>query len=425
MDYTALHRHLGRRSGPVDDELLNAAVDANLRETDDLDWKLKLPSMKVLGKTDFPKDVAAFANAGGGTIVYGVEEDDMAAEKRVDIGDCTEADVRTMISVAASHIHPPVLGLRVHRLAASSKHAVVVVVPPSLDQPHLILCDHQRFGAPLRNGADTRWMSEREIAERYRQRFAEQRIANDVLDQLYDDATAWPGPRDRAWGIAVARPRIPLPSGLSRDDARRLIYDGRATAARMLRKAYDTPLDAVDANSLRHGLRRWTARPKGSTNAPYHQARANLHHDGSVTLAAALGGHPDKIQNELPGSHFESWRLEVLVADFMNLLKAVGDHMGGFEFDVRLGIDWDQGEALLIEALDFAGYRNEGVSQPLNRYAPVDATVTLQTDAEGFLQQTREFATDCINQGGVPELVAMKTTMEERAGSVIRGISDR
>lgn len=43
----------------------------------------------------------------------------------------------------------------------------------------------------------------------------------------------------------------------------------------------------------------------------------------------------------------------------------------------------------------------------------VNATVTLQTDAEGFLQQIRELATDCVNQGGVPELVAMKTTMNE------------
>ena len=252
MDYTALHRHLGRRSGPVDDDLLDAAVNASLRETDDLDWKQQLPSMKGLGKTDFPKDVAAFANAGGGTIVYGVEEGDMAAEKRVSVGDCTEADVRTMISVAASHIHPPVLGLRVHRLDSSSKHAVVVVVPPSLDRPHMILCDHQRFGAPLRNGADTRWMSERELAERYRQRFAEQRNANDALDQLYDDAAAWPDLRDRAWGIAAARPRIPLTPGLSRDDARGLIYEGGATAARMLRKAYATPLDAVDAT--RYGM---------------------------------------------------------------------------------------------------------------------------------------------------------------------------
>ena len=99
--------------------------------------------------------------------------------------------------------------------------------------------------------------------------------------------------------------------------------------------------------------------------------------------------------------------------------------MGGFEFDVRAGHRLGPEEALLIEALDFAGFRNEGLSQPLNRYAPVEATVTLQTDAEGFLQQTREFAIDCVNQGGVPELVAMKTTMEERAVSAIRGISDR
>ena len=40
-------------------------------ETNDLDWKSELPPAKGLPQTDFPKDIAAMANSGGGVIVYG------------------------------------------------------------------------------------------------------------------------------------------------------------------------------------------------------------------------------------------------------------------------------------------------------------------------------------------------------------------
>jgi predicted HTH transcriptional regulator len=55
--------------------MIDNAVDQRLAETDDLDWKRALSPAKDLQSTDFPKDVAAMANSGGGTIVYGVEED--------------------------------------------------------------------------------------------------------------------------------------------------------------------------------------------------------------------------------------------------------------------------------------------------------------------------------------------------------------
>lgn len=54
------------------DNMLDEAVIAGVSETDDLDWKSELPPMKGLPQTDFPKDVAAMANSGGGIIVFGV-----------------------------------------------------------------------------------------------------------------------------------------------------------------------------------------------------------------------------------------------------------------------------------------------------------------------------------------------------------------
>ncbi|WP_231914455.1 ATP-binding protein [Rhodococcus sp. LB1] len=69
MDFTAIHRILGQQPGPITDEMIDAVVENGLKETDDLDWKSELPPAKGLPQMDYPKDIAAMANSGGGTIV--------------------------------------------------------------------------------------------------------------------------------------------------------------------------------------------------------------------------------------------------------------------------------------------------------------------------------------------------------------------
>jgi hypothetical protein len=80
MTFTALHRALGVSPGPLTVELLEAAVRGRVVETNDLDWKAELPPAKGLPQTDFPKDVAAMANSGGGVIVFGVRESQKARD---------------------------------------------------------------------------------------------------------------------------------------------------------------------------------------------------------------------------------------------------------------------------------------------------------------------------------------------------------
>lgn len=110
MSFTALHRVLGRGPGPLTDELLDSAVAAGATESDDLDWKSELPPQKGLPQTDFPKDVAAMANSGGGVIVFGVHESQKAATGRADVGDFDEGYERSLRSAAITAITPPVFG---------------------------------------------------------------------------------------------------------------------------------------------------------------------------------------------------------------------------------------------------------------------------------------------------------------------------
>lgn len=106
MTFTALHRALGRSPGPLTEEMLDAAIAAGVVETDDLDWKSELPPAKGLPQTDFPKDVAAMANVGGGIIVYGVRESQKAATGRSDVGTFIESHERALRSAAITAITP-------------------------------------------------------------------------------------------------------------------------------------------------------------------------------------------------------------------------------------------------------------------------------------------------------------------------------
>lgn len=171
MPFTALHRLLGRDPSPITDELIDAAVAEQLAETNDLDWKRELPPTKGLSLTDFPKDVASMANSGGGVIVYGVEEQGKRATGRRDVGELTENHERTLRAAAYGAISPPVF-IGIDAVGVAGNRAVVVLVPPSVDGPHLIFRD-QFFGAPLRNDADTEWMNERQIEAAYRARLDE------------------------------------------------------------------------------------------------------------------------------------------------------------------------------------------------------------------------------------------------------------
>lgn len=259
MTFTALHRALGASPAPLTNELLDAAVTGGVVETNDLDWKSELPPAKGLPQTDFPKDVAAMANSGGGLLVYGVRESQKAATQRVDVGEFDEAYERSLRSAAITAISPPVFGLNVHRLGDEGKRAVVVEVPASIDGPHLVY-KNDYFGAPVRNDSDTAWMKERQIEAMYRARFDERRHATEALDNLFAEAAGGRDTGKRAWLIAVAHPRVPrFHDRLTRDEARDVLSKTEELALTYAGRGGVHPLESVDRSNPRPGLRRWVA----------------------------------------------------------------------------------------------------------------------------------------------------------------------
>jgi hypothetical protein len=403
MTFTALHRALGDAPGPFTDEMLEAAIRHGVTESEELDWKSAIYPEKGLANTDFPKDVAAMANSGGGVIICGVVEADKAATARNDV-ELTEGHERTLHSVAISAITPPVFGLKIHRVVGGAKRAVVIEVPKSIDGPHLIY-RNDYFGAPRRNDADTVWMKEREIEAMYRARFDERRHSTEALDGLFKEAAAGRDTNDRAWFIAVAHPRIPnlrvLPD---RDQARAVLADADLISGTLTNGKGTYPLRNVDRANPRPGLRRWVAVNTASTEQSiWREAWASIHHDGSVTLAVAVGGQRSE-HGYLDGNQVQSSAIECAVADFMALIRANAKATENAEYEARVGIVWTGQPPLQILTVDNTGRLFDGVSTPLHTFTSVETTVDASESDNDFEMRVRDLARDCVNQGGISNL---------------------
>ncbi|MBF6079260.1 AlbA family DNA-binding domain-containing protein [Nocardia beijingensis] len=402
MVFTALHRILGRAPGELTDEMINEAVERGLAETDDLDFKSKLPPAANLSDTDYPKDIAAMANSGGGTIIFGVKDVQKVTTERCDVGVLTEVHERTLRSVAVTAISPPVFGLDIYALGDSGRQAVAIVVPASVDVPHLIY-RKEYFGAPFRNDADTVWMKERQIEAMYRARFEQRRHTAEALEKLYAQLTDSQPIAERPWFIAAAHPRLPSVSNrLSRSDATQLFENARTEA-----KKYDDgaghPLDSVDRHNPRPGLRSWIA-PNAQTSrwTSWQASTASIHDDASVTLAVNVGGVPRGVQGQsAPVHEVDASLVEVAVVDFLALVRVASISRGTKEYEIRVGIAWSGESPLTVYRNDPRGFSGSEHQLSPAGYRPIVSMVDAGADDDDYLAQVYELAKDCLNQVGI------------------------
>lgn len=415
ITFTSLHRLLGQMPGPVTDEMVDLAVTEGLAETTDLDWKSKLPDIKGLSQQDFPKDVAAMANSGGGVIVFGIEEKDKKAMGRVDVGVLTEQHERALRSVAVSAISPPIMGLDIQRVGDEGAQVVVVAIPPTIDGPHLIYRENY-FGAPIRNDADTVWMKERQIEAMYRVRFSDRLNAKERLDDLYAETMHGRDDRELAWLVAVAHPRLPAsnPAKRTQDEARDA-FRSADSFGRLHRRdsGHRHPLGNLDLNNPRPGLRRWKAvyvsyaSAREPENNQWLEAEAAIHHDGSVTLATAIGGRRIGSESFDDGEAIQAEAIEIALSDFMGLLQAVSREAGLGEYETRIGIECGNENPMFIYARDAWGDRQAN-NVKISKYTPVSTTILADAPDRDYSQQLRSIAEDCINQGGVHNLTVIR-----------------
>jgi hypothetical protein len=142
---------LSRNIADINEALLTTVCQEHWPETQTLEFKRQLPATDEKGRHEFLKDVCAFANAAGGDIVYGVQEDASGhAGQVLPIATATfpvDATRRRLAQIVEGGIEPRVSGVVFHPVTlASGDYVMVVRVPSSFRRPHRYrLGDHTRW----------------------------------------------------------------------------------------------------------------------------------------------------------------------------------------------------------------------------------------------------------------------------------------
>ena len=239
---------------------LGALVSAGVAEGREIDFKLELPGGSEADKKEFLADVCSFANAGGGDILYGVEE---AAGVAVGVPGVSppdaDAELLRLDAVVRSGLDPRVTGLRMRAVPLLAGGRVFVVrVPRSFGRPHAVSYKG-RFRFHSRGAAGK---FEMDVAQ----------IRSSVLgsESLYERVRSFRA--ERLAAVAADRGPVELRGG------------GVLVLHALPLSAFDAPAPQVDlekANSDEH----WSLLAIGGTrgDAPRYNFDGLLHPAGSAS----------------------------------------------------------------------------------------------------------------------------------------------
>jgi hypothetical protein len=141
-------RHvIAKRIEDITADDIGSLVENQVPEDRTLDYKRQLPEATDRGHKDFAKDVAAFANAAGGDLIYGIDEtrgDDgqptglpAALEGLVALN--LDSEERRLTQIILNGVSPRVHGVRFRSVPLpNDRYALVIRVPKSYHGPHMV-----------------------------------------------------------------------------------------------------------------------------------------------------------------------------------------------------------------------------------------------------------------------------------------------
>ncbi|WP_326756856.1 ATP-binding protein [Streptomyces hirsutus] len=415
--WTRLHEHLGAPPGPLTFDMVKQAAEANLAESDDLDWKEQLPQPPRDGRfNELAKDVAAMANTRGGLLIYGVTDQD-TKPVGIDPGDVNEQQYRQWIR---NHVQPYLTDIAIDVLPShdGALSFLVIDVPASPMAPHHVYGtaakdkDQQAAVVPHRDRDHTAWMAEHQIERAYRDRFTRAQHAQEETDRLLAHAlenVLAEQAEPSAWFIAVARPDRPLPRTappLTQEMAGYVSLTAKSRSQALTRKRHVvSPLQALESvSSPRPGLRRWVF----STLYPSlgRGIYAELHHDGSTVLAANLSWKAlrgDTVDPETTGILVDADVVGAACRDALALTREAVRHLGvDSTMSVTTAIATAELAPLVPVVTEYSSFRHipDQARRP-RRIQPVTALVTPADEDDVLRASAHEIFTDLMHQFGI------------------------
>jgi hypothetical protein len=261
----------------IDAERVRAWVSDGLRESEQLDFKAELYGNGDSQRRELAGDLAAFANHRGGVLILGVAETELGAAASLPAVELTDAEQRRIHQIVAGNVFPH-LPIEIFPIAteADGRGAMIIAVARSPLRPHAVAVnDGLRY--PRRQGAVTRYLSESEVADLYRDRFAVQRNEVERVSAIRREAIA---EVDQDGAVWVAVSSVPTGAGsLMLSD--QTIANTQAWAQRFIGNDYVAGFLGQAAPLVRPGLRRVRLLTQYAHNSLPNYQYAELHTDGA------------------------------------------------------------------------------------------------------------------------------------------------
>ncbi len=165
----------------------------NIPESKILDYK-----REKLEKKDLMKHICGFANANGGFLVFGIEEDESKPPIPKNLTGLNKKNfnIEQIEDIIHGNIDPPLkfeISPPIYKKDKKGEFFVVIRIPEGPDKPYMSTTDgDDRFY--FRHNYQTRRMSEIEISSMYRQRFSSPQSVREYLEKIisYNNEIAFP-----------------------------------------------------------------------------------------------------------------------------------------------------------------------------------------------------------------------------------------
>lgn len=289
--------------GPLDAiGLTEAAVDRivsqSVQESEVLDFKKELwikgGNPNWPDELEFAKDVSALANHKGGIVLVGVDEAKRAAISKHPIPATvdSEAEERRLRAALINHQAPLATCEFVWIPVGAGGHYLAVVVPNSPRAPHAVVTTDRRrpIRYPLRHGQDTNWLTEPEVADRYRRRFEGQADAAERHARISLEGFDAIQTTDGVWLFVTITPESPASIRLDRiigEEIDKWYWTSKESSP------LDRHIAAHGTGIAAPGRMTFTGSPITSADdeAAVRDAYVELHADGSAYAAVPVAFH--------------------------------------------------------------------------------------------------------------------------------------
>jgi hypothetical protein len=299
-------------------------VAEQVKETDELDFKATLYGKDDDAKAELCKDIAGLCNHRGGAILLGVSDKDAVANGCPEVA-LSDAEVRRMRSIVASGAAPhAAFDIRAIPGTQAGHGFYLLLVEPSPLRPHAVLVkDGLRY--PRRYGTQTRYLTEAEVADLYRDRFRGEKQQIDRLMQITDETIPMLDTSDdRTWLVVSLVPNSPGSLPISFDGLKEIEVWARAVpGADEILDGFFTGWPATAGV----GLERYTLTTLSDAGKPTTEPHAVCFTDGSASTATTIhhdeGGGLQIVQQTAPAQVVLAANLVVCAA---SSLRFAGRH---------------------------------------------------------------------------------------------------